>query len=265
MNKAYYVILVSFFVFLSCKSTHKNQEIVSEELINILSPQEVQDGWKLLFDGKSFNGWQGVGKKEIQKDNWKIENGNIRKLNNEQVEILSGKQSLNGGDLMTIKTYNNYELYFEWKLSKAGNSGVKYNVSEEISKMYGKKNYAVGFEYQLLDDADEKYAGKIEPSQFTASLYDLIPAVNGKTKQVGEYNSSKILVIGNHIEHWLNGQEVLTFELGSQKLDSLWQISKFNKTPNFLVKHSGHIVLQNHKDDAWFRNIKIREIHPKSE
>ena len=162
---------------------------------------------------------------------------------------------------MTLKTFDNYELYFEWKLLKAGNTGVKYNVSEEMSQKYDSKYSALGFEYQLLDDLDTIYAGKLKYTQYTGALYDLVVPQNTKVKPVGEFNSSRIMIDGNHVEHWLNGSKVLEYELGSKHLDSLYKMSKYKNYPNFLEKRKGHIVLQNHKDDAWFRNIKIREIN----
>ncbi|MEQ8878452.1 MAG: DUF1080 domain-containing protein, partial [Cyclobacteriaceae bacterium] len=164
------------------------------------------------------------------------------------------------GDLATVDTFENYELYFEWKILKAGNSGLKYNVSEEISKKYGSGFSALGFEYQLLDDEDPKYAGKLKPSQFTSSLYDMIPSKSAVTKPVGQFNSSRIIINGNHVDHWLNGKKTVTYAFGSDRLLSAYQESKFAKYEHFLDKKSGHIILQNHQDDAWFRNIKIREI-----
>src|SRR5690606_33150099 len=118
---------------------------------------------------------------------------------------------------------------------------------------------ALGFEYQLLDDKDSVYAGKLEPTQYTGSLYDLVAPENPRLMPVGEYKSSKISINGNQIEHWLNGTLVLTCEFGSAHLDSLFKVSTFKDIPQSLDKPTGHIVLKNHKDDAWFRNIKIRK------
>lgn len=174
---------------------------------------------------------------------------------------MSDGQPVEGGDLITIKLFENYELYFEWKISKAGNSGLKYNVSEEMSMSYDPKYSALGFEYQLLDDEDSTYAGNLKYSHFTGSLYDMIPAQDAKTKPVGEFNSSRIIIDGNHVEHWLNGKKVVEYDFDSNRLDSLYLISKYSDFPHFHEKRKAHIVLQNHKDDAWFRNIKIKEIN----
>jgi len=253
------VILISH----GCKNKEEKnvQELkATAELNNSLTDLEKEQGWELLFDGVSFKGWRGLGRTGVQNELWKIEDGTIRKLNSGEVPSMPDGQPIEGGDLMTIDTFNNYELYFEWKILKAGNTGLKYNVSEEISQKFGSEYSALGFEYQLLDDADTLYAGKLKPSQYTGSLYDMIAAENATVKPIGMFNSSRILVNGKHVEHWLNGKKVVAYEFGSTHLDSLFKKSKYVDIPGFLEKRNGHIVLQNHKDDAWFRNIKIRRI-----
>jgi len=236
----------------------ENQKRASSK-INTLTEAEKKSGWRLLFDGKTFNGWRGLGRDHVPKGLWVIEDGLIRKINNADVKNLPDGSPVEIGDLMTTETFDNFELYFEWKINKAGNSGLKYNVSEEISQKYGSKYSALGFEYQLLDDGDPMYSN-LKPSQFSGSLYDLIPAKNIVLKPVGEFNSSRILVNGNHVEHWLNGIKVVEFEFGSKELDGAYKVSKFNKIPGFQNKRKAYIVLQNHNDESWFRNIKIREL-----
>tara|TARA_R100000935_G_C2842061_1_gene172017 strand:- start:19448 stop:20275 length:828 start_codon:yes stop_codon:yes gene_type:complete len=250
-------------VFMGCRNkTQKNQEPmkVSEQLHNSLTDVEKEQGWELLFDGESFKGWRGLGRKDVQTELWKIEDGTIRKLNSGEVPSMPDGQPMEGGDLMTVDTFDNYELYFEWKILKAGNTGLKYNVSEELSQKFGSQYSALGFEYQLLDDSDTLYAGKLKPSQYTGSLYDMIAANNADVRPAGMFNSSRIVVNDKSVEHWLNGKKVVAYEFASPHLDSLFQKSKFVDYPGFLEKRKGHIVLQNHKDDAWFRNIKIRKI-----
>jgi len=250
-------------VFVGCKNTEKKvpeTEKVAVQLQNSLTDMEKEQGWKLLFDGVSFKGWRGLGRQNVPAELWKIENGTIRKVNLGEVETLPDGQPLEGGDLMTVDTFDNYELYFEWKILKAGNTGLKYNVSEEMSQKFGSDYSALGFEYQLLDDSDTLYAGKLKSSQYTGSLYDMIAADNADVRPAGVFNSSRIVVNDKHVEHWLNGKKVVTYEFGSQHLDSQFQKSKYVEYPGFLEKRKGHIVLQNHEEDAWFRNIKIREI-----
>ncbi|MDP2338847.1 MAG: DUF1080 domain-containing protein [Bacteroidota bacterium] len=225
-----------------------------------MAKAEIKEGWKLLFDGKTFNGWRGLGRDHVPNGLWEIEDGQIKKVNTGDVKKLTDGRPVEGGDLMTTETFANFELSFEWKINKAGNSGLKYNVSEEMSQEYGSKSSALGFEYQLLDDGDEAYKGKLKPSQFSGSLYDLLPAKDIVLNSIGEFNSSRILVDGNHVEHWLNGIKVLEFEFGSKELEDAYKVSKFSQMPGFQDKRKGHIVLQDHNDESWFRNIKIREL-----
>ncbi len=232
---------------------------VIPQIQNTLTGKEKKDGWKLLFDGRSFDGWRGLGRDHVPAGLWVIEDGLIRKIRTDDVQKLPDGRPAEGGDLMTEETFENFELYFEWKINKAGNSGLKYNVSEEMCAANGSKYSALGFEYQLLDDGDPMYA-KLIPSQYSGSLYDLIPAKNIVLKPVGEFNSSRILVNGKHVEHWLNGIKVVEYEFGSKELDDAYRVSKFNKIQGFQDKRKAHIVLQNHNDESWFRNIKIREI-----
>ncbi|MFD2791795.1 hypothetical protein KCTC52924_00160 [Arenibacter antarcticus] len=260
MKKLLIGVILPTLLIISCKSKQEEKNSQQKEsAINTLTTAETNEGWILLFDGKTFNGWRSLGRDMVQKEHWKIEDGAIRKLNSGEVPSLADGQPMEGGDLMTEDSFDNFELYFEWKISNQGNTGLKYNVSEEMSQKYDSKYSALGFEYQLLDDKDSTYAGKLKPSQYTGGLYDLVIPKNTRIKPVGEYNSSKISINGNHVEHWLNGDLVLTYELGSPHLDSLFQASKYRDIPQFLEKRKGHIVLQNHKDDAWFRNIKIRK------
>jgi hypothetical protein len=226
---------------------------------NMLTDAERRAGWRLLFDGKTFDGWRGLGYDSVPTAHWKIENGTIRKLADGQVPRLPDGQPAAGGDLMTRDTHRDFELIWEWKISRAGNSGVKYNVSEEISMANAPNHAALGFEYQMLDDSlheDNKV-----PSHRAGALYDLIPPNGNKVlKPVGEWNSSTIIFRGNHGEHWLNGQKIVEFELGTPVMDSLLAKSKYRDIKGFAEKRAGHIVLQDHVDEVFFRNIKIRRL-----
>ena len=245
---------------LGCNSVEKDKSPATVTENDILTEDEKLAGWKLLFNGKTLDGWRGIGRETVPEHLWKVEDGSIRKVNTGEVESLSDGQPAEGGDLMTIEAYDNFDLRFEWKVSNAGNTGVKYNVSEEMSTRYLTGYSAIGFEYQLSDDDPDK-KGKANPSHLVGALYDLIPAQNEVVvKPLEEYNSSRILVDGNHVEHWLNGVKIVEFEFGSARLDSLYRISKYKDYPGFHEKRKGHIVLQNHKDDAWFRNIRLLEL-----
>jgi hypothetical protein len=224
---------------------------------NTLTDDERRAGWRLLFDGKTFDGWRGLGYDSVPTAHWKIENGAIRKLADGQVPRLPDGQPAAGGDLMTRDTYRNFELTWDWKISRAGNSGVKYNVSEEISMANAPNHAALGFEYQMLDDSlheDNKV-----PSHRAGALYDLIPPnANKLLNPVGEWNASTIVFRGKHGEHWLNGRKVVDFDLGTPLMDSLMAKSKYRDIKGFAQKRAGHIVLQDHVDEVFFRNIKIR-------
>jgi hypothetical protein len=277
-EKAAVCVLVSGFV-LAC-APHKSPELTAESpgavrgvvsrgltpevfvfCPNTLTDDERRAGWRLLFDGKTFDGWRGLGYDSVPAAHWKIENGSIRKLADGQVPRLPDGQPAAGGDLMTRDTFRDFELKWEWKISRAGNSGVKYNVSEEISMANAPNHAALGFEYQMLDDSlheDNKV-----PSHRTGALYDLIPPNANKgmaIKPVGDWNSSTIIFRGNHGEHWLNGQKVVEFDLGTPTFDALMAKSKYRDIKGFAQKRAGHIVLQDHVDEVFFRNIKLRRL-----
>jgi hypothetical protein len=224
---------------------------------NTLTDEERRAGWRLLFDGKTFSGWRGLGYDSVPTAHWKIENGAIRKLADGQVPRLPDGQPAAGGDLMTRDTYRNFELTWDWKISRAGNSGVKYNVSEEISMANAPNHAALGFEYQMLDD--NLHEDNKVPSHRAGALYDLIPPnANKVLSNVGDWNRSTIIFRGNHGEHWLNGRKVVDFNLGTPLMDSLMAKSKYRDIKGFAQKRAGHIVLQDHVDEVYFRSIKIR-------
>lgn len=224
---------------------------------NTLSAAERAAGWRLLFDGKTFEGWRGLGYDSVPSAHWRIEDGAIRKVPTGEVPRMPDGQPASGGDLMTKETFADFELSWEWKIGRAGNSGVKYNVSEEISMAAAANHAALGFEYQLLDDSlheDNKV-----PSHRAGALYDLIaPNATKNLRPVGQWNVSKLVYRGNHGEHWLNGSKIVEFELGTSRMDSLLALSKYRNIQNFAQRRAGHIVLQDHGDEVYFRSIKIR-------
>lgn len=215
--------------------------------------------WRPLFDGKTFAGWRGLGYDSVPTAHWKIENGTIKKIANGQVPRMADGQPAAGGDLMTNETFQDFELTWEWKISAGGNSGVKYNVSEEISMAQAPNHAALGFEYQMIDDSlaeDRKI-----PSHRAAALYDLIaPNENKPLKPAGEWNTSMLVFRGNHGEHWLNGKKVVEFDLGTPRMDSLIAKSKYRSIKDFAQRRTGHIVLQDHGDEVYFRNIRIKKL-----
>ena len=231
----------------------------SSETLPTLSEAEKAEGWFLLFDGQSFDGWRALGRDAIPPEHWMIEGGSLRKVSSGSVPRAPDGQPIEGGDIITVETYRDFELRFEWKVSPGGNSGIKYNVSEEMSVAHSPPNAALGFEYQVVDD-DGHPDGKVVKHQ-AADLYDLVKAGPSKNLQPDcAFNSGRIVLRGQHGEHWLNGVKVLEYEIGSPNFDSLFIASKYRDFDWFAVRRAGHIVLQDHGDDVWFRNIKARRL-----
>lgn len=255
-----FTLFVFAFAFISCGNPGQEQTEDKEiSPINTLSDQEKAAGWVLLFDGSTFKGWRGVARKDIPEGHWTIEDGCIKKIPSKEVPLQEDGQPLQGGDIMTQEAYKDFELTFEWKISKAGNSGIKYNVSEEMSMSHTPKTAALGFEYQILDDKNHPDA-KNGDNRTAAALYDLIVPEGKTLKPVGVFNTGRIIFNGNHGEHWLNGVKVLEYDLETPQMEELLKKSKYSPIKGFADKRNGHIVLQDHTDAVWYRNIKIRII-----
>jgi len=226
---------------------------------NTLTEAEREAGWVLLFNGRDFTGWRGLGRDTVPDGHWEIDDGAIKKVPSGEVPLQEDGQPLEGGDLMTVEAYEDFEFSFEWRISRAGNSGVKYNVSEELSTSRPPRYAALGFEFQVLDD-DEHPDAKADPTHTAGALYDLIAPQGKALKPVGEYNSSRIVFRGLHGEHWLNGVKVLEFELETVEMNERLARSKYHGIPGFADKRKGHIVLQDHTDAVWFRSLKLRRL-----
>lgn len=213
---------------------------------NRLTDAEKQAGWALLFDGTSLAGWRGYKRPDATGTRWKIDNGMLA------VDPGDGKDTRGARDIITTDTYDQFELSFEWRVSQGGNSGVKYFVLED-------RDSAIGHEYQIIDD--ERHAdAKIGTHRQTAAFYDVLPAANRPLKPAGEFNQSRIVVSGRSVEHWLNGTRVLQYELASPALATAIDKSKFKGIERFGKSQKGHILLQDHGDRVWYRNIKIRRL-----
>ncbi len=253
------LVLVVLTCFLGA-SCGPEPERSAQAQVNTLTPDETAAGWTLLFDGDSFAGWHGLGRDHIPEGHWRIEEGTIRKVASGDVPTAADGQPLEGGDLMTDAVFGDFELAFEWKVSPGANSGIKYNVSEEMSTSFPPVYAALGFEYQVLDDDRHPDAAN-GPNRTAGALYDMISPSSAKTlKPPGEFNEARILFRGNHGEHWLNGRLVVEYDMASARFDSVLAASKYRPIEGFADRRRGHIVLQDHGDDIWFRNIKIREL-----
>jgi hypothetical protein len=228
------------------------KEIVQLNFIpNIISEYERKNGWKLLFDGKSTAGWRGAYKEQFPEKGWEVKDGELC------VQPSDGAESTNGGDIVTIDEYSNFELIADFKITKGANSGIKYYVTEKENN----KGSAIGLEFQILDDKNHPDAklGR-DGNRTISSLYDLITAKRKRVNPLGEWNTARIVSKNNHVEHWLNGMKVLEYERGSKEFRELVALSKYKDWPNFGEAPKGHILLQDHGNKVNFRSIKIREL-----
>lgn len=217
-------------------------QVLAADPANQLSAEEKANGWKLLFDGETPHGWHSFKRTSFPATGWVIEDGWLHCL---------GKD---GGDVLSDREYEQFDLRWEWKLEPAGNSGLKYFVLES-------RNSALGHEYQMLDDRLNPDGKAAEGKRVTASFYDVLkPSVAPPTRPLGEVNQSRILVNANHVEHWLNGTKVLEYECGSDAVKAAVAASKFKTVTGFGNRVSGRLLLQDHHSNVWFRNIKIRDL-----
>jgi hypothetical protein len=221
---------------------------------NVLTQYEKTHGWKLLFDGNTSNGWTSAKGEKFPEKGWVIKDGSLNVLPSQ------GKESANGGDIITNEKFGAFDLSFSFRLTPGANSGVKYFVTLQ-EKTEGS---AIGLEYQVLDDSlhpDAKLG--MNGNRTLASLYDLIKAEKQKRflKPTGEWNWGRIVVNpDNTVEHFLNGIKVLEYKRGSSEYRQLVANSKYKNWPNFGEAKKGHILLQDHGDAVSFRNIKIKKL-----
>lgn len=220
--------------------------------INTLSNAEQQAGWQLLWDGSTTNGWHGARLADFPKVGWEIKDGVLTVLES------GGAEAAHGGDIVTDKLYDAFELTLEFKITPGANSGVKYFV---FPKTPNTKGSAIGLEYQVLDDARHPDAKKgVGGNRTVSSLYDLIPAEGKSVNPPGEWNQARIVAKANgDVEHWLNGVRVVSYNRFSQAFRALIQKSKYAHYENFGQIPKGHILLQDHGNTVSYRNIKIRE------
>jgi hypothetical protein len=221
-------------------------------IVNSISDRESKDGWKLLWDGKTTNGWRGAKLDVFPVKGWIIEDGIFKVMKG------NGGESANGGDIVTTRKYKNFILKVDFKITEGANSGIKYFVNPDLNKGEGS---AIGCEFQILDDEKHPDAKLgVKGNRTLGSLYDLIPAPENKPFKKNEFNTAMIVVKGNKVEHWLNGVKIVEYERNNQMWNALVAYSKYRDWPQFGNMPEGNILLQDHGDEVWFRNIKIKEL-----
>ena len=228
---------------------------VVNNLNNVLTKEEITQGWKLLFNGENSEGWQSARNLgTFPSEGWTIQDGIL------SVNKGDGGESTGGGDIITTRRYRNFALKVEFKLTPGANSGIKYFVDPETNKGAGS---AIGCEFQVLDDKlhpDAKLG--VKGNRTMGSLYDLIPAPKGEWENytIDGWQRALIIVNGKHVEHWLNGHKLLEYERDTQMWNALVAYSKYKDWPNFGNAAEGYILLQDHGDEVSYRNVKILEL-----
>ncbi len=231
-------ILVTTALIISC-STSKN---VSD---NHLSKKEREQGYQLLFDGKTMDGWRTYQNKSAE--SWEVRNGTLH------CKGSSANYGAITADLITKDQYENFDLSVDWKISPKGNSGILYMVTED-----NPYSYLSGPEYQIIDD--KNFPEKLENWQLTAANYAMNPAPTAVPNPVGEWNHARIVVNKAHVEHWLNGKKVVEYDLYSDDWNKRKMSGKWKDVPTYGQSKKGHITFQNHGSEAWFKNIMIKEL-----
>ncbi len=207
---------------------------------NTLESFEVEAGWMLIFDGVSMEGWRGYNREDLP-GGWQAEDGTLTR-------------AARGGDIIYgAKQFVDFDLRIDWKVQEGGNSGVFYRAEEGVNAIFKS-----AVEMQVLDDAN--HVDGRSPLTSAGAVYGLYPAPRGVVKPAGEWNSARVIARGPHVEHWLNGVKVGEYELGSPEWNALLAGSKFVEWPEFGTSLRGYIGLQDHGDQVWYRNIKIREL-----
>ncbi|HET9747327.1 MAG TPA: DUF1080 domain-containing protein [Chitinophagaceae bacterium] len=209
---------------------------------NTLSEKERKEGWILLFDGATMNGWRSF--KNKKSEGWDVKNG----------ELYCKEEGVKErADLITNNKYENYELLVDWRIAPKKNSGIIYMVTEENSV-----TFESGPEYQLIDDIG--YPGKLSDKQLTGANYDMHAPTAKVARPAGEFNTTKIVINKGHVEHWLNGTKVVDYQLWTPEWEQLKANSKWKDVKPYGMSKSGHIALQDHGGGVAFKNIKLKPL-----
>ena len=220
-----------------------NSVSAQQNVVNQLSSQEKNEGWELLFNGKNLDGWRTFKGKEVT--GWKVIDGVLHN---------SGVGSDHGGDIITNKKYQDFELYLEWQIAPESNSGIFFHVDEKDVKAI----YESGPEYQLLDD--KGWPSEVDPIHSSGANYAMHAPKNAEVKPLNEWNTTRIIVKGPQVKHYLNGELVVEYNLWDDEWQKLKNAGKWKDYPRYGVAKTGHIGLQDHGGLTRFRNIKIRKL-----
>jgi 3-keto-disaccharide hydrolase len=218
---------------------------IASLFVLVTSSAPANDGWTVLFDGGSTAAWRGYNRVSFPTGCWVVEDGALKTVPSKTPDAC---------DLVTRRKYRDFELALEWKLGKGGNSGILYRAAELPPPA---PIWHSAPELQILDDGAHPAA---TPQTLAGSLYDLIAPVDKVLRPPGEWNEARVVARGGHVEHWLNGRKVLEYELGSDALRARIAASKFKDMEHFAREKEGHVGLQHHGEEAWFRNIRIRTL-----
>jgi hypothetical protein len=239
------VLLAGMLIILTGCASSSGSSRNEQTQNNMVNKSEKKQGWVSLFDGNTLTGWRTYQNKKT--DSWSVSDGTIH------CNPGSMAPGQTRADLMTIDQFENFELVIDWKIAPKGNSGIIYLLSEKHAQPY-----LTGPEYQLIDDTG--YPAKLEDWQKTGANYAMNPPTSLAAKPAGEWNTTRILVNKGHVEHWLNGVKVVEYEMWTDKWKQEKATGKWKDAPDYGTVKKGHISLQDHGDEAWFRNIKIRTL-----
>ena len=235
----------------STETVATNTNTASEVAINTLTEKEKEDGWILLFDGESTDSWRGYNSDQFPDKGWQIQDNLL------MVEASGTGEDGFGGDIITKDQFEDFEFKVDFKLSPQGNSGIVYLVKEEENT----PSWHSAPEYQLLDNQYYEENGDIPMDKHrTGDAYDIKAATEDAMNPVGEWNEAMIRVKDGNVEHWLNGKKVVEYSLQSPEWKQLVEKSKFADYPAYGMAEKGHIGIQDHGHQLWYRNIKVRQL-----
>jgi hypothetical protein len=230
--KSYFLFAIAFFLFLAgCNETKKTATTDAD--------------YTSLFDGKTMNGWRTYQNKPA--DSWSVKDGVL------YCKGSATDKSDRRADLITVDTFENFDLQLDWKIAPQGNSGILYMVTEEFPS-----SYLSGPEYQVIDDVN--FPEKLEDWQKVAANYAMNTAPAAHPKPAGEWNHARIVVDHGHVQHWLNGEKVVEYDLWTDDWKKRKAEGKWKDAPGYGMSKLGHIALQDHGSEAWFKNIEIKRL-----